>query len=165
MERLGMYLDISHLNDDGFEDICRITQRTFVATHSNSQTVHMNYRNLTDEQMKRLAVQGGVMGLNGCISIVGCMNGEDKLEKLCQHVEYEAELIGTDHIGFGFDFCDSFDEAAPRQVFVSRKYDALTDYSHVPELTAALLQRGMAEEDAVKIIGRNWVEYFRKVLP
>lgn len=165
MERLGMYLDISHLNDEGFEDVFRITTRPFAATHSNSQAVHMNYRNLTDEQMQTLAARGGMMGLNGCTLIVGSANGEDALEKLCQHIEYETALIGVDKVGFGFDFCDSYDEAAPRQTFALHKYDALVDHSHVPELTAALLQRGMSEENVRKVMGGNWIAYFRKILP
>ena len=70
-----MFLDISHLNDEGFEEVCRIAERPFCATHSNSRQVHFNYRNLTDVQMERLAAQGGVMGLNGCDLIVGCTDG------------------------------------------------------------------------------------------
>lgn len=165
MERLGMFLDISHLNDDGFEDVCRIATKPFAATHSNSRSVHFNYRNLTDAQMQRLAARGGIMGLNGCIYIAGCTNGEDPLEMLCRHVEHEVSLIGTDQVGYGFDFCDSYTAAEPRQRFSESHDDALINHSHVPELTAALLQRGMTEEDVRKIMGGNWVEYFRKMLP
>lgn len=165
MERLGMFLDISHLNDDGFEDICKVTKKSFVATHSNSRSVHFNYRNLTDEQMQRLSSQGGMMGLNGCIYIAGCANGEDPLEMLCRHIEYAVNMLGADKVGYGFDFCDSYTEAEPRQQFSESHDDALVDHSHVPELTAVLLQRGMKEVDVVKIIGGNWVGYFRKMLP
>lgn len=165
MERLGMFLDISHLNDDGFEEVRRIARRPFAATHSNSQKVHFNYRNLNDAQMKALAAQGGVMGLNGCDCIVGCEHGEDALEMLCRHVEYAASAIGIGHIGLGLDFCDSYTEAEPKYPYEWKRHDCLTDHSHVPDLTAALLQRGMPEEDVKKVIGGNWIEYFRKVLP
>lgn len=183
MERLGMFLDVSHLNDDGFADICRIAAGPFIATHSNSRSVHFNYRNLTDEQMRRLAAQGGIMGLNGCVNIVG-RPGEHEtgpearhfvagrepqgravdgggLEMLCRHAEYEAELIGADKVGYGFDFCDSYDQANGED----SHNDILADHSHVPELTAALLQRGMSREDVEKIIGGNFIRYFRRVLP
>lgn len=160
LERLGMFVDVSHLNDDGFEDICRTARAPFIATHSNSRRIHFNYRNLTDSQIKRLAVQGGMMGLNGCRCIVGD-SGQDGLEMLCRHVEYEAELAGVDKIGYGFDFCDSYDQASGED----SHNDVLVDHSHVPELTAALLQRGMAEEDVQKIIGGNFIRYFRGILP
>lgn len=165
MERLGMFLDVSHLNDDGFEDILRVTKRPFIATHSNCQSVYFNYRNLSNRQMKMLAAQGGVMGLNGCVYIAGCTNGEDPLLMLCRHAEYAVSLIGADHVGYGFDFCDSYTRAEPQVGCEEPHDDCLIDHSHVTELTAALLQRGMEAEDVKKVIGGNWVRYFKGVLP
>lgn len=165
MERLGMFLDISHLNDDGFEDVCRIAEKPFIATHSNSQQVFFNYRNLSDAQMQKLADQGGMMGLNGCDCIVGCVGGEEPLEMMCRHVEYEVSMIGVERVGYGLDFCDSYTEAEPKFVYKESHNDCLVDHSHVPELTAALLQRGMPAADVRKIIGENFINYFRSVLP
>lgn len=165
MERLGMFLDVSHLNDEGFEDVCRVARKPFIATHSNSRSVHFNYRNLTDEQMECLARQGGVMGLNNCQYLVGCRPGKESLEWMCRHVEHEVSLTGADKVGYGFDFCDSYGEASPRVSGVWEKDDCLGDHSYVPELTAALLQRGMAAEDVKKIIGGNFAGYFRRMLP
>ncbi len=108
---MEMFLDVSHLNDDGFEDVDWIAQKPFLATHSNSRRVWFNYRNLRDDQMRRLAARGGMMGLNGCRCIVGCEGDQDPLEMLCRHVEYEAALISPEHVGYGFDFCDSLSAA------------------------------------------------------
>jgi len=165
MEELGMFLDVSHLNDDGFEDILNAAKRPFIATHSNSRTVYFSYRNMTDKQIKNLARQGGIMGLNGCRYLVGNPNGENALEWMCRHVEYEVSLIGAEHVGYGFDFCDAYDNAKPRVSWIENHNDCLADHSQVPVLTAALLQRGMKEEDMKKIIGGNFIEYFRKMLP
>ena len=165
MERLGMFLDISHLNDEGFEEVCRIAERPFCATHSNSRQVHFNYRNLTDVQMERLAAQGGVMGLNGCDLIVGCTDGEDALPLLCRHVEHETAVMGPGHVGLGLDFCDSYTEAEPKYTYRESHSDCLVNHSHLPELTAMLLQRGMAEEQVTKVISGSWADYFRRVLP
>ncbi len=165
MERLGMFLDISHLNDDGFADICQAATRPFIATHSNSQAVWFNYRNLNDAQMQALAAQGGIMGLNGCDCIVGATDGQDPLMMLCCHLEYAVSLIGPDHVGLGLDFCDSYTKAEPRFSQPFTPHDCLTDHSHLPELTAALLQRGMPQETVKKILGENWIIYLKKILP
>ncbi len=165
MEDLGMFLDISHLNDDGFEDVCAVASKPFAATHSNSRTIYFNYRNLTDEQMKKLAAQRGVIGLNGCRFLVGKGQGEEALDWLCSHLEYMAGLVGADKVGYGFDFCDAYDDARDGGTQKKNHNDCLVSHCHVPELTAALLQRGMSEEDVKGVIGGNWIRYFRQVLP
>lgn len=165
MEQMEMFLDVSHLNDDGFEDVDWIAQKPFLATHFNSRRVWFNYRNLRDDQMRRLAARGGMMGLNGCRCIVGCEGDQDPLEMLCRHVEYEAALISPEHVGYGFDFCDSLSAAQSGLEISAEQGDALKDHRQIILLTAALLQRGMPETYVQKIIGANFLEYFRKMLP
>ena len=165
MEEMGMFLDVSHLNDDGFEDVCAVAEKPFAATHSNSRTIYFNYRNLTDAQLRRLADRGGVAGLNGCSYLVGCGQGDEALDWLCSHAEYMAASVGADKVGYGFDFCDAYDNAKPRSSWEENRNDCLVSHRHVPRLTAALLQRGMKEEDVKGIIGGNWVRYFRRMLP
>lgn len=165
MERLGMFLDISHLNDDGFADACQIATKPFIATHSNSRSVYFNYRNLSDAQMHKLSAQGGIMGLNGCDCIAGALDDADPLEMLCRHLEYEVSLIGPDHVGLGLDFCDSYTQAEPRYSHKITPHDCLINHSHLPELTAALLQRGMPQETIQKILGSNWLRYLKNTLP
>lgn len=166
LENMSMFLDISHLNDDGAYDVCRIAKRPFVATHSNSKEIYSNYRNLTDEQLRMLAAQGGIAGLNGCQYIAGSRSG-NHLEMLCRHVEHEVEVMGAAHIGFGFDLCDSYDEARAelQGKVITQKDDCLYSHREIPLVTALLLQRGMSEESVIAIIGQNWADYFAKVLP
>lgn len=172
LEELSMFLDASHLNDDGFADVVRIAERPFVATHSNSRRVYDNYRNLTDDQLKKLGEQGGVTGLNGCQYIAGSKAG-DHLEMLCRHVEHEVALIGAEHVGFGFDLCDPYDEARAalneierqtKEVIIRERDDCLMSHAQIPLVTAALLQRGMKEADVVKLMGGSWLAYLKKVL-
>ena len=176
MERLSLFLDVSHLNDDGFEDVKRIAERPFCATHSCAKAVYDNYRNLTDEQMEALASQGGVMGLNGCKYIAGSLSG-NHLEMLCRHAEYEVRRMGGAYVGFGFDLCDSYDAAkaelddtdqARRGQSAEKREtelcDCLPDHGSIPLLSAALLQRGMDEETVRGIMGGNFIRYFEKIL-
>lgn len=165
MEEKAMFLDISHLNDEGFEQVCRITKKPFIATHSGSRQVFDNYRNLTDEQMEALAKQGGIMGVNGCKYIAGSEGG-NHLEMLCRHIEYEVEKIGAEHVGYGFDLCDSYDlaRAALKGQTLTLRDDCLLDHGQIPLLTAALLQRGMSRQELKCIIGDNFIDYLKNIV-
>jgi len=166
LEELSMFLDVSHLNDDGFDDLCRIAERSFIATHSGSRRIFDSFRNLTDEQMGCLAAQGGIMGMNGCQCIAGSLLG-NHLEMLCRHIEYETAKLGAEHVGYGFDLCDSYDQASAvlkGKPHITRN-DCLLNHGQVPLVTAALLQRGMDEGSLKQIIGGNFFRYFGSILP
>ncbi len=62
-ESLGVVVDVSHLSDKGFADMCQVAERPFVASHSNCRTLCPSGRNLTDEMIRALAERGGVMGI------------------------------------------------------------------------------------------------------
>ena len=171
LERLSMFLDVSHLNDEGFEDLKETAEKPFCATHSCARSVYDNYRNLTDEQLTYLASQGGVVGLNGCKYITGSLTG-NHLEMLCRHLEYEVEKVGSIHTGFGFDLCDSYGDARRRlqrqqgrELLEEEREDCLVSHGQIPLLTAALLQRGMEEKKVIHAMGKSFVRYFEKVLP
>ena len=55
-EDLGMVIDISHLNDEGFEDVMRVARKPVIASHSNCRTLVPVPRNLTDGQIDRKSV-------------------------------------------------------------------------------------------------------------
>ena len=165
MEELSMFLDISHLNDEGFEQVRHVAEKSFIATHSGSRKIYDNYRNLTDEQMKALAAQGGVMGMNGCKYIAGSHMG-NHLEMLCRHIEYEVEKIGASHVGYGFDLCDSYDlaKATLNGSLPGERNDCLFNHGQIPLLSGALLQRGMSSEDVKAVMGENFIRFFRQSL-
>jgi membrane dipeptidase len=173
LERLSMFLDISHLNDDGFADVRQVASKPFCATHSCAKPVYDNYRNLTDEQMEALAEQGGVMGLNGCKYIAGSLSG-NHLEMLCRHAEYEVGKAGAAGVGFGFDLCDSYTEAerqlaqklsgSAKGKALPEKEDCFLSHAQIPLLTAALLERGMEEDTLKGILGGNFFRYFESTL-
>lgn len=166
MENLGMWLDISHLNNAGFAEVLELAKKPFIASHSNAWRVNANYRNLRDDQIERLAERGGVIGLNACGAIAGAEPEpkEDALRKLCEHVEYLTARAGEDHVGLGFDLCNGLNDAMPRIHFDNGGDDLLANHGEMPLLTAMLLSRGMTEETVVKIIGRNFLQYYRSIL-
>ncbi len=165
MEKLSLFVDISHLNDEGYGELMDMVTAPVIATHSNARSVHMNYRNLTDEQIIKLAGHGGIMGLNAYESIVGADPYEDPIPKMCDHLEHVIQLVGDSHAGYGFDLCDSYYMAAPRLTFDGKRGDCLLNHKEMAEIAAEMLRRGHSEESIKKIIGGNFIAYFRKMLP
>ncbi len=170
MEEHHMFVDVSHMNDDGFYDIAECARKPFIATHSNARGVHYAHRNLSDDQMEILKKANGIMGLNNLGCFVGVDNvtatEEECLAGLCRQVEYEVQKIGSRHVGYGFDLCDSYYLSLP--AFADGHYvkeDCLASHAQMIDLTAMLLQRGMSREDMVNIIGGNFYRYFMEILP
>ncbi len=109
MERLGMIIDISHLNDAGVWDVFRYTKKPFVASHSNARALASHPRNLTDEMIRALAERGGVAGINFCASFLRDEeNGREPKHSYCRdmvrHMEHMKKIGGIECIGLGTDF-------------------------------------------------------------
>lgn len=164
LEALHMFVDVSHLNDDGFADLAGIASKPFIASHSNARTIHDNYRNLTDDQIRKLADKGGIMGMNACSEIVGDTPGLAGIAKMCDHIEYIIRLVGPEHVGIGLDLCDAYYAARAKSELPAQRDDCLKDHSELILLTAELLRREIREEDIVKILGGNFLRYFCSVL-
>ena len=166
VEELGMYLDVSHLNNAGFEDVCACARQPFIASHSDAWEVWPNYRNLTDSQIRQLAKREGVIGLNACALLAGKPDPASgtKLVQLCRQAEYLVGKAGEEHVGFGFDLCRGLSEATPRIHFETENDDILAHHGEMVKFTAMLLSRGMREETVVGLIGGNFLRYFRSRL-
>ncbi len=63
-EELQVMVDVSHLSDEAFADVCEISKRPFIASHSNCRALCPTLRNLTDDMIRKLSEHGGVMGIN-----------------------------------------------------------------------------------------------------
>lgn len=151
MNRLGILVDVSHLSDPGFWDVIALSEQPIIASHSNSRAVCNHRRNLTDEQIKALAKNGGVMGMNFCASFVR-EDGHPTLDDLLNHVDHIVQLVGPEHVGLGSDF-DGIG-AAP---------EGLDDASRMPLLTEGLVKRGYSETAIRQILGENYLRVFRQV--
>lgn len=110
MERLGMIIDISHLNDAGIWDVFRYTKKPFVASHSNARALASHPRNLTDDMIRALAERGGVAGINFCAAFLRDKDemGNEPVYSLCRdmvaHMKHMKNIGGIGCIGLGTDF-------------------------------------------------------------
>lgn len=107
MERLGMIPDVSHLSDAGFDDVWECTKKPFVASHSNARAVCPSLRNLTDDQIRRLAERGGCMGLNYYDKFLvdgGSKDPEVLWKALIRQARHITDVGGMEILGLGSDF-------------------------------------------------------------
>lgn len=102
-ERLGITVDVSHLNERGFWDVAVLSQRPFVATHSNAKAVCPHPRNLSDDQFCVLRDLGGLVGLNLYPLF---LNGtaDASFEDVERHLVHFLELGGEKVVAVGTDF-------------------------------------------------------------
>jgi membrane dipeptidase len=67
--RLGILIDLSHLNERGFWDVAAISNAPLVATHSNAHALSPHSRNLTDKQLTAIGETGGMVGVTSLPAI------------------------------------------------------------------------------------------------
>ena len=141
-QRLGMRIDVSHISDEGFWDILKITQAPILATHSNSRSVYHHSRNLTDDMFRAICETGGVAGYNTCREFTG---DNPNLDTICDHILHFMELDPEGkHIALGGDL-DGV-EAMP---------DGFAGIQSYPMLARRLLARGLTEETVADIFWNN----------
>src|SRR5262249_2067032 len=100
-ERLGILLDLAHINPAGFEEICALTTKPLTVSHSNARRYYDMERNISDEQIKMIGASGGVIGINAIL--VSPKAEEATLDRYVDHIEHVANLIGIEGVGIGFD--------------------------------------------------------------
>ena len=104
----GGIVDVSHMSDRGFDDLVPIAAKygaPIVATHSNARAIADHPRNLTDEQLRRIAATGGVAGLNFYREYVKLGPEKDgAVADLVKHALHMIDVAGVDHVGIGSDF-------------------------------------------------------------
>jgi len=152
--RLGVLVDLSHLNMKGFYDVAELSDAPLVASHSNAWSLCRSTRNLTDEQLDTIASTRGLVGVNFAVGFLredGMLDPEDTpLETVVRHVDYLVDRMGIDCVGLGSDF----DGAAPPA--------ELGDASRLPALFDALRERGYDDEALEKIAHGNWLRVLRE---
>ena len=150
---LGVLVDLSHLNEQGFWDVAKLSSAPLVATHSNAHALCSASRNLTDKQLAAIKESDGMVGLNyhvGFLREDGKRDADTPLEIMVRHVDYLVEHLGIDRVGLGSDFDGCL---VP---------NAIGDVTGQPKLLAALSDHGYDDTALRKLAHENWVRVLRK---
>jgi membrane dipeptidase len=150
MNRLGMAVDVSHMNDATFWGVVDAIDAPIFASHSNSWGVYQNARNLKDEQMIAIAKTGGVVQQNFYSGYLGPV-GQRTVKELVDHIDHAVKLIGIDHVGLGSDFDGG---GMPTD---------LPNASYYYRVTEELVRRDYSRLDIQKILGLNTLRVIQAI--
>lgn len=158
MERMGILIDISHLNDAGIRDVFEHTKGPVIATHSNARAVCSHLRNLSDDVIRQIAERGGVTGINFYPDFLQIQDecSEDRLHMasaldMVRHMKYLKNLGGIDCIALGTDF-DGYDGRTD-----------IADAGEMQHLADVMSMEGFTDSEIEKVFGGNVLRVFREI--
>jgi len=146
---LGVLVDVSHLNAAGFADVAALSRAPLVATHSPLRALRPGPRSLSDEQLRRIAASGGLVGVPLVAELLrsdGACEGHTTLRVFADHVEHAVTVMGVDHVAIGSDL----DGGA-----------LLAEIGDAAGLQRALEVLGWSETEQRKLAHENWLRVLR----
>ena len=152
MEELGMIPDVSHMSDEGIEDMLQVAKKPFVASHSNARSLCNHPRNLTDDFLKRMGEKGCVIGTNFASAFLKEGTDYSKNEWIADHILYMVNAAGIESVGFGTDF-DGIECGLE-----------IKDCSNMQILANLLKMRGMSETDVERVFYKNVLRLYKELL-
>ena len=150
MNAQGVMVDLSHAAEKSFYDALDISATPIVCSHSNCKSLCDHPRNLTDDQLRKLAQKGGVAQITLYHGFV-CKDGEATILDAMKHLEHAISIMGIDHVGLGTDFDG---DGGIR---------GLANSSELTNFTIELMRRRYSIEDMEKIWGGNWLRVMKQV--
>lgn len=183
MNELGIIIDLSHCGRQTTNDGIKFSKAGAMINHSMCEALHKNHpRAKTDEQIRAMADKGGVIGIICLGYMIGPNLGtETTLETYVDHIDHAVKVGGIDHVGLAADYAIQGLQATgatrenwyvPRLSRFKPSYkvqwppwipelDSTDRYRHVARL---LDKRGYSTGDIEKILGKNFLRYYREVL-
>lgn len=146
---LKILIDLSHMNEQGFWDIARLSDAPLVATHSNAHVLSPHSRNLTDRQLDAIGESRGLVGINYGVLFLrddGVRNLDTPLQLVVDHIRYIADRIGIERVALGSDFDGT---TVPNE---------LKDAAGLPRLIELLRKNGFDQSAIERIAYRNWLD-------
>lgn len=177
MNRLGMLIDLSHCGDQTTLDAIEISKRPVAITHAHLKSFHNGIRNKTEQVLRKLSENNGMLGLSIYPFHIG--GAEVTLKSYCESVKSAVEIMGIDQVGFGTDTSREWEDKDLDWIR-SGRWTHNTDFGEgskknrgwpewpewyetpvdFPNLTKGLLDVGFTKTEVAKLMGGNWERFF-----
>jgi membrane dipeptidase len=153
LNRLGIMVDITHTADKTFYDAVAISKAPVIASHSSVDGIKEHARNMSDDMLRALAKNGGVIQINCVVKYIDPLEGrETPISVFIDHVAHAIKVAGPDHVGIGLDF--SYTAPQPQ---------GLKNVKDMENITYELLKRGFDEATVRKVWGENTLRVMAEV--
>ena len=183
MNRVGMLVDLSHTGHRTTMEAMEASNAPCVFSHSNCNQIFRSKRNISEDQIRKVAAGGGVIGVTTFPGIVSDSSQPTK-EELLAHFDHYASVVGIDHIGFGSDYFDGqvpYVSLEAAQAIYQKWIDSgawtpetyrpppyiypegIETPDQLPNLTRMLLEHEYSTDDVGKILGRNFMRVYKEV--
>jgi len=167
MNRLGMVIDTSHSSHRTRLEVFELSNRPVTHGHAGAKRITDRPQNMTDDELKALAANGGVIGLHFFSRLInrnGPDAGQAHLEDLYAHIDHIARVAGMESIALGPDWFPfhPFGGWTREQGFTF--VETLESIDRLPNLTRGLLEHGYREADVEAMLGGNLLRVLRAVL-
>lgn len=147
MQNLDILVDVSHLSDQGVQDILSVSKKPIIASHSNTRELCSHRRNLTNESIIGIANNGGVIGVNCYPAFLDDHDPIIKINNMVRHIRHIYNLAGENVIAIGNDF-DGFHSKQPEK-------DEIKHIGDMPKLIDALIHNGFTHQQVEKFFSGN----------
>lgn len=151
--QLGVMIDLSHLNEAGFNDVALLSNAPLVASHSCAHAISASSRNLTDRQLQVIAESRGLVGLNFASSFLredGKRLPLEDFDTMLRHLDHLLGFLGENGVALGSDFDGAL---MPRD---------LSQVSALPTLLDAMAAHGYGDALIRKIASENWIDLLER---
>jgi membrane dipeptidase len=168
VEHMNVIIDLAHMAPKGWWDVVDMAKHPLIVSHTSTRgPPNASDRAMTDDQLRAVASNGGIVGIIAVYSEKTIRSIPD-LKAYCDHVEYVAKVAGPEHVGLGPDFGYWFFEGGQPETFAGwtdwKMTQDLEDHSKLPDVLKELSRRGMSEKEIRLIARDNFVRVFKQVV-
>ena len=171
MNRVGMLVDGTHTGYRTSMEAMEASTSPCIFSHCCAYSVFAHYRNIKDDQIKKCAETGGVIGVNGLGEFINDM--EAASESMFRHLDHIVNLVGAKHAGIGLDYVkdvagfwkyvDENPEAWPENHGKANRHTKFSQPEQIEDLAELMCRKNYSEADIRGILGENFYRVCKQV--